>query len=79
MQSKRCPMCGGLGWVTDCNDLTKPGPRMVEFIQCFHPECDISGQPIASLNFKGVQFQHVSRHPAEGWVMSVSDPVEVPA
>jgi len=73
--AKRCSMCFGLGWVTDCNDLNKPGPRMVEFIPCFHPECDCSGQEIQSLCFKGIEFQHVSIHPSKHYVMSVSDPV----
>jgi hypothetical protein len=75
MAADRCPMCGNLGWVTDCNDLNKPGPRMVEFLPCFYPTCEVSGQPIQSLNFTGVRFQHVSKHPREGWVMAVSNPI----
>jgi hypothetical protein len=74
VDSDRCEMCGRLGWVLDCNDLGKPGPRMVEFIPCFHPECSVSGQPLGVLSFKGVQFGHVSHHPRDWWVMSLSDP-----
>lgn len=67
-----CKMCGGLGWTLDSNN--KVGPSAVEFIPCFHPECETSGQTISNLVFKGVQWRHVSLHPREGWVMSVSDP-----
>ena len=70
----RCPMCGNLGWVLDCNDLTRPGPRMAEFIECFYPECTVSGRPIQSVCFKGVEFQSVAKHPSKGFVMSVSNP-----
>jgi hypothetical protein len=73
-EEARCSMCGRLGWVLDCNDLNKPGPRMAEFIPCFHPECTMSGQPLGVLSFKGVQFGHASMHPRDGWVMSLSDP-----
>lgn len=71
---ERCPMCGGLGWILDCNDLGKPGPRMVEFIPCIFPECpeSVNGQPIQSVCFKGIEFQSVARHPTQGYVMSVS-------
>ena len=70
----RCPLCGNLGWVLDCNDLTRPGPRMAEFIECFHPECTVSGRPIQSVCFKGVEFQSVAWHPSKNFVMSVSNP-----
>jgi hypothetical protein len=67
----RCPMCGDLGWTLDCNDLSKPGGRMVELIPCFHPECRTPPQPIESLCFKGVQFTAAVRHPSEGWIMAI--------
>jgi hypothetical protein len=71
-----CSMCGGLGWVLDCNDLGKPGPRMVEMLTCLLPDCANSGQPIQSVNFPSSRFRSVARHPSEGFVMSVSGPVE---
>lgn len=67
-----CPMCGDLGWVLDCNDLGKPGARHVEFIKCFYPECEID-ERIGRLSFKGIRLTEVSRHPAEGYVMSVGE------
>lgn len=71
----RCTLCGGLGWVLDCNDLDKPGPRMVEMLPCLLPDCAASGQPVRSVNFPSSQFRSVARHPLSGFVMSVSDPV----
>jgi hypothetical protein len=68
----RCPMCGGLGWTLDCNDLSQPGPRMIEFMPCFFPDCETSGQPIWNLCFKDAPFNHVSISPLDGLVMSVS-------
>lgn len=68
-----CPMCGGLGWVLDCNDLTKPGPRHVEFIRCFYPECGIDEQ-VERLVFKGIEFQEVVRHAKNRFVMSLGRP-----
>jgi hypothetical protein len=75
----RCPMCGDLGWILDCNDLGKTGGRMVELIPCILPDCTTPPQPIESLCFKGVQFEAVVTHPSEGWVMAVKrgTPVEV--
>lgn len=69
----KCTLCGGLGWVLDCNDLGKPGPRMVEMQPCMLPDCEVSGQPVRSVNFPlGPSFDHVSRHPLTGLVMSLS-------
>lgn len=68
----RCPMCGGLGWTLDCNDLGKPGPRMAEFLPCFYPDCTTSGQAIRSVCFKDAPFTRVSTSPIDGRVMSVS-------
>lgn len=73
---RRCPMCGGTGWVIDCNVVGR-NPIQIELIECFHPMCDITDETrpeIASLVFKGPHFDHVSRHPTEGWIMSVSTP-----
>jgi hypothetical protein len=35
----RCALCGTLGWVLDSSDMDKPGPRMVEMIECPIPDC----------------------------------------
>lgn len=77
VDGERCPMCFNLGWVMDCNDLGKPGPRLVEFMPCFYPECKPhpegpSGQPIGGVTFKFNKFNHVTRHPTEGHVLRVS-------
>lgn len=74
MPGSECPMCSGLGWVLDCNDLNKPGPRMAEMLPCFYPECTTSGQPIRAVSFKDTPFTRVSKHPHSGLVMSVSSP-----
>ena len=66
------PHCFDIGWVLDCNDLNKTGPRMVEFIPCIYPPCEASGRPIQSVCFKGIEFKSVARHPVTGVVMSVS-------
>jgi hypothetical protein len=73
-RAERCKLCGGLGWILDCNDIGRPGPRMVEFIACPIPDfdCPTSGQEIQGVCFKGPVFTHVSRHPASGIVMRVS-------
>lgn len=69
----RCPMCGRLGWVLDCNDINRPGPRMVEFMPCFYPTCEYSGQPIQSLAFKcALPFNRASHHPKGQGIMSVT-------
>lgn len=69
----RCTMCGDLGWILDCNDLGKPGSRMVELLPCLLPDCEASGQPIQNLNFgRGAGFNHVSWQPGKRKIMSVS-------
>lgn len=70
--SARCAMCGDLGWILDCNDLDKPGPRQAEMLPCLTPDCEASGQPIQTLSFAGPRFDHASAHPRTGVLMSVS-------
>lgn len=67
-----CPFCFGNGWVLDANDAGMKSPKSLELIPCFHPECESSGAPIASLVFKGPKFIHKSVHPIHRYVMSVS-------
>jgi hypothetical protein len=68
-----CADCRGLGWVLDSSRPRRPGPAMPELIPCVRPDCGMSGRPLANICFKGVRFHHVSQHPTEGWVMSLSD------
>lgn len=77
MSGERCPMCGGLGWILDCNDLGKPGPRQAELLPCLLPDCAASGQPLQSITFSQgpARFTTVTMHPSEGWFMAVRDPM----
>ena len=69
--SDRCPLCGHIGWILDCNDLTKQGARCLEFIPCIYPPCPYSGRPLELVSFKGVEFRNVAVAP-DGSVASVS-------
>ena len=72
-ETTKCPLCFRNGWVLDCNDLTKAGPRMFEFIPCFYPTCPDSGRLVFSVAFKGgAKFRNVARHPSEQYVTSLS-------
>lgn len=66
----RCSVCGGAGWIVDCN-ITQT-PRMLELIACIVPDCEASGCEVQSIVFKGIQFRAVTTHPADSWVMSLS-------
>lgn len=66
-----CSMCRGIGWILDANDIGKPRPRMVEFIECPLPDCPVAGQPVQNVAFKGTPFDRASAGP-DGRIMSVS-------
>lgn len=70
-----CTLCHGAGYVLD----GKRDIPTLELIECPIPDCAASGRRIEVLSFKGTQgllrFGHVSRHPREHWVMSVSAPL----
>jgi len=66
-----CPLCHGVGWVLDCNDLDKPGPRMLELIACPISDCEASGQPLQSVQMKGPEFDRAAQHPRTGRIMAV--------
>lgn len=70
-RAPRCEMCGGLGWVLDCSDLERPGPRMVEIIECLLPDCQPQPVQRVVLKVDGLRFTEVSRHPKTGVVMSI--------
>lgn len=73
----RCTRCRGVGWVLECNDIGKPGPRQLELLPCIEPICTVSGQDLMGLTVNEAHFQHITRHPAENYVMRVYGTPEV--
>ncbi|HEY0390993.1 MAG TPA: hypothetical protein VGC63_04725 [Solirubrobacterales bacterium] len=70
-----CTLCHDVGWVFDMR-TDKPDPQVLEMIACPVPGCEASERPIQNINFKGIRFTHVSLHPRERWVMSLSGGAE---
>ena len=68
---RSCTLCHGVGWILDCNDLGKPGPRMLELIACPIPDCSVSGQEVQSVQMKGIEFDRAAQHPRTGRIMAV--------
>lgn len=63
-----CPMCGDAGWVLDAK-LDRE-PTTLELMECFHPECGVSGRDVAVLCLYG-KWTAPALHPTTGHVMSL--------
>ena len=44
----RCGLCGGAGWILECNPTQTPVELYL--LPCLIPDCDKSGQQIKSFN-----------------------------
>jgi hypothetical protein len=70
MPADRCELCRGKGWVLDSHP--ERDPLILELIQCPIPNCISSGREIELISFVGPRLRSVSRHPHDGYVMSLS-------
>uniref|UniRef100_A0A6M3JW30 Uncharacterized protein n=1 Tax=viral metagenome TaxID=1070528 RepID=A0A6M3JW30_9ZZZZ len=64
-----CKLCRDTGWLFDAKD--RRGIVTMEVYPCLIPDCKKSGQRIELLSIDTMRFTQVSKHPSDGYIMSL--------
>ncbi len=65
-----CTLCRDTGWLLECKD--RGGAVTMEIIPCLIPDCKKSGQRVELLSLHFMLFGSHTKHPIDGYLMSVS-------
>ncbi len=65
-----CSLCRDTGWLLETRD--RMGIVTMEILPCLIPDCKKSGQRVELLSLHFMNFGSRTKHPIDGYIMSVS-------